>query len=723
MRKRMLSLWLVLAAACGGDTMAGRFTDGGVGGPTYDACGNGLDDDGDGRVDEDCFCAGGESQECFARGGLGACGPGTQTCEAASGVEWGRWGACVDASGPNDELCDGTVDDDCDGTVDEGCACVASESRRCGASETGACRGGEQRCEGGRWSGCDGAVLPRAEICGNRLDDDCDGVVDDPSFCACPRPEPERCGDEIDNDCDGVVDEPDACVACEPIVETCGNGEDDDCDGRVDEGETEICGDGVDQDCDGGDLVCPTLDGGTPTDGGRDAGILTDPGPTCEACRNPGYAWDVVLPGAAVIQGIAIDGAGDVLLVGTFRDTTLDLGGGPRTAVGQWGFLVKIGRDGTYRWDRVFDGLGSGFTRVRVAADAWGNVFVGGSFEGTLDLGGGARTSSGGNSDAWLASYDRDGGFRWDSVFGGEGYDAVGAIAVEPTGHLFVAGDVTRSTDLGGGPRTPSVAGINAAAFVASYDRDGLWLWDRVVETVFAGTSVAGLELGSDGLYAVGHTSSNRVDFGGGERTIPAGGALFLAHYALADGAYRWDRRYEGPARLRAVTRGRDGNLYLAGTFATNRPTDFGGGDRLSLDPDAFVASYDADGRYRWDRTFGNDLPESVDGLAVDPYTNLFVVGSFHEAVDFGGGTRTAPGLTPDAFLASYAADRTHRYDRTWGSPGNTADQGSAVAIDPRTGTLYAAGAFSESVDFGGGRRMGPAGFLVALGCACSEAP
>jgi hypothetical protein len=74
------------------------------------------------------------------------------------------------------------------------------------------------------------------------------------SACGCV----EECGDAIDNDCDGSIDESD-CTTCAE-VETCENGLDDDCDCVVDDCSEEVCGDGVDNDGDGKDdrmdLVC-----------------------------------------------------------------------------------------------------------------------------------------------------------------------------------------------------------------------------------------------------------------------------------------------------------------------------------------------------------------------------------------------------------------------------------------------------------------------------------
>lgn len=60
----------------------------------------------------------------------------------------------------------------------------------------------------------------------------------------------DLCGDGLDNDCDGVADESGCTASCGPI-EICGNGLDDDCDCVVDDCVKEICGNGIDDDGDG----------------------------------------------------------------------------------------------------------------------------------------------------------------------------------------------------------------------------------------------------------------------------------------------------------------------------------------------------------------------------------------------------------------------------------------------------------------------------------------
>jgi hypothetical protein len=110
------------------------------------------------------------------------------------------WGACGGATLPQAEACNG-VDDDCNGRVDDGvgCTCAPNATRSCyggapGTAGVGACRAGTQRCDarGASWGSCAGEVLPQPESC-NRIDDDCNGRVDELPSCAplsagCPAP-------------------------------------------------------------------------------------------------------------------------------------------------------------------------------------------------------------------------------------------------------------------------------------------------------------------------------------------------------------------------------------------------------------------------------------------------------------------------------------------------------------------------------------------------------
>lgn len=97
------------------------------------------------------------------------------------------------------EICGDSLDNDCDGSADE-TDCIV----KCGD----------------------------VEICGDKIDNNCDCIIDD-----CTT---EDCGDQVDNDGDDLVDaaDPDCMQKCDP-KEDCSDGIDNDCDGLVDERDSD----------------------------------------------------------------------------------------------------------------------------------------------------------------------------------------------------------------------------------------------------------------------------------------------------------------------------------------------------------------------------------------------------------------------------------------------------------------------------------------------------
>jgi len=121
----------------------------GGGSNASEICGNGLDDDGDGAVDEDCACMPRATQKCYTgpsgKAGVGICAFGSQTCVLVSDSEVGlegTWGPCEGSVLPQQEQCGDDADSDCDG---------ANDCAECATS--GDCSGGDGNSGGAGSSG------------------------------------------------------------------------------------------------------------------------------------------------------------------------------------------------------------------------------------------------------------------------------------------------------------------------------------------------------------------------------------------------------------------------------------------------------------------------------------------------------------------------------------------------------------------------------------------
>lgn len=140
-----------------------------------------------------------------------------------------------------------------------------------------------------------------------------------------------------------------------------------------------------------------------------------------------------------------------------------------------------------------------------------------------------------------------------------------------------------------------------------------------------------------------------------------------------------------------------DGNIYLTGSF--RGAVDFGGGSLTSAGhTDIFLVSYTAGSAHRFSRRFGGTSWDRGMWVAVDELGNVYITGSFGGAVDFGGGQQASAG-GDDVFLASYTADGSHRFSRRAG--GTERDRGYSLAVD-QSGDLHLTGLFQGVASFGG---------------------
>ncbi|MDQ5857217.1 MAG: SBBP repeat-containing protein [Acidobacteriota bacterium] len=165
-----------------------------------------------------------------------------------------------------------------------------------------------------------------------------------------------------------------------------------------------------------------------------------------------GHGWSRRVGGSAddVGRGIAVDGAGNVVVTGNFASSSINFGSGALANSGGADiFLTRYDAGGSALWSKRFgSSLSLAENAYAVATDGAGNILLTGSVVDTIDFGGGALPGDG-YYDIFLAKFDSAGAHSWSKRTGaGEGTD----IAADALGNVIAAGDFSGATtvNLGG---------------------------------------------------------------------------------------------------------------------------------------------------------------------------------------------------------------------------------------------------------------------------------
>jgi hypothetical protein len=228
-------------------------------------------------------------------------------------------------------------------------------------------------------------------------------------------------------------------------------------------------------------------------------------------------------------QSVAVDGAGNVHVFGTFRSETLDVGGPtPLMSNGaQDVFLVSVDASGRFLRARALGGSGDDWTAGLVADEA-GNVVLGGSFVGDLTVGTTTLTSRG-QADMFVIGLDATYAPRFARSYGTTGEDSARDVATNRAGDVALAGMFSidgpgRELALGGTPLISQGAGD---AFVALFDAAGRHVLSRAVASG-GQDGASGVRIDSRGRVVVAGSFSGTVDFGSGPVPSRGGTDIFL---------------------------------------------------------------------------------------------------------------------------------------------------------------------------------------------------
>lgn len=233
---------------------------------------------------------------------------------------------------------------------------------------------------------------------------------------------------------------------------------------------------------------------------------------------------------------IDVDGAGQVYVSGAFKGTVdFDPGSGTSNIVGgtySQMFILKLDGLGNFTWARNVESNYDVFPSSLVA-DAQGNVYNGGFYQGTADFdpsAGSYTLATTGYIDAFLLKLDAAGNFVWAGHMGGAGQNVYGPALVQDVNNdIYACGSFSGLVDL-----DPSVGtytlnpGISDYAFVLKVGAAGNFIW---VKHFGGSPNTYGLSAAADSsgnIYAAG-------SFGGTGNFDPGPSTTTLTSAGVAD--------------------------------------------------------------------------------------------------------------------------------------------------------------------------------------------
>ncbi len=310
-------------------------------------------------------------------------------------------------------------------------------------------------------------------------------------------------------------------------------------------------------------------------------------------------------------------------------------------------FITRISAEGEFIWALHISGQA---VVNALLLDDEENIYIAGSFEGTVDFDSGAEiaeATSLGGPDCYVAKYTSSGEFLWVKNFGAIEIQTVEALSMDIDGNLILTGNFENTVDFdpngGIAELTPLVNPGSEDIFVVKWTEEGVFVWVK--------------QLGGIGLQS---------------------------NYGM--------------------TLDQQQNIVITGCFT----------DVMDCDPDiseflltpigtnftVFLVKLDPDGEFIWAHQIGEGSQDIGIGIKTDKFDNIYYTGHFDGTVDFDAGVGITELITygsRDVFISKLAPDGTFLWVSRLG--GTETEHPTDIDIDA-DGNIYTTGFFQTTCDF-----------------------
>ncbi len=411
--------------------------------------------------------------------------------------------------------------------------------------------------------------------------------------------------------------------------------------------------------------------------------------------------------------GVTIDNSHNSIVSGVFYDTA-NFSGTILTSIDPHyynGFLIKYDTTGNIVWAKKMVGDGHCLAG-RTAVDAADNIYVAGNFTSTAiyfsptdSL---VKSSSGANSNGYLAKFDHNGTFLWAKLIASSSLAETWSVTVDKWGYLIIGGYWVADINVSG----VSAAHTGSNLFIAKYTPGGSLDWakfglsssicqisDITTDTpgniYFTGNMTTNVSFGADTTHQVGPYGCTNMIWG----KLDSAGNRIFAQSRMAANVFGGGNNGAGNIG-NTIKADRLGNVYIGGSMIVNFVAP------STVFQEGFIAKYTNTGSKVWIDTFGRDS-ETVTSLVLDPNDDPYVTGYTYANDTIGGMIvpYTPGGNTFVAKLNKATGNAIWLKQNT--SAGGHTDQNinlhlctGALALDQATGAITLVGQYTNNIAF-----------------------
>ncbi len=322
---------------------------------------------------------------------------------------------------------------------------------------------------------------------------------------------------------------------------------------------------------------------------------------------------------------LATGSDGSVFLTGSFTGTAdFDPGAGAASLASAGGediFVAKLSAAGDYVWAKKIGSTSSDVaSALAIASD--GNIYMTGSFYGTVDFDPGAGSvnlTSAGLNDIFVAKLSAAGALVWAKRMGGSSNDGGRDLILAANDTVLTTGFFNGTVDFNPGSGTDNLTSAGSSdAFVSELSSLGNYMWAKRLGS-FNSDSGSALALTPDGAFTFTGSFSFTVDMDPGTGTfdLTSSGStdIFVCQWTWS-GGFVWAKAMGGSSADTgsAIAVGADGSVYTAGEFLSGTADFDPGAGTFNLtsagDKDLFLAKI---------ANTGSDTP----GITVNPTSGL----------------------------------------------------------------------------------------------------